>query len=134
MLPPVLCLASASPRRTELLRQLGVPHEVRPASIDESVRAGEPPEAYVRRMAVTKAGSVRSHLPVRLRHGGTDTRAGGLDYDHLQQRLQLNGPVRSTMMPGGQRAKPPARAASAPAGVPNTAPVAAPVPAQEPRR
>lgn len=64
MLQPVLCLASASPRRTELLRQLGVPHEVRPASIDESVRAGEPAEAYVRRMAVTKAGSVRSHLPV----------------------------------------------------------------------
>jgi septum formation protein len=64
MLPPVLCLASASPRRTELLRQLGVPHEVRPASIDESLRAGEPAEAYVRRMAVTKAGSVRSHLPV----------------------------------------------------------------------
>jgi septum formation protein len=64
MLPPVLCLASASPRRTELLRQLGVPHEVRPASIDESLRAGEPAEAYVRRMAVTKAGSVRSQLPV----------------------------------------------------------------------
>lgn len=64
MLPPVLCLASASPRRTELLRQLGVPHDVRPASIDESLRAGEPAEAYVRRMAVTKAGSVRSHLPV----------------------------------------------------------------------
>jgi lipopolysaccharide export system protein LptC len=47
---------------------------------------------------------LRSHLPVRLRHGGTETRAGGLDYDHLQQRLQLNGPVRSTMSPGSQRA------------------------------
>jgi lipopolysaccharide export system protein LptC len=57
---------------------------------------------------------IRSHLPVRLRHGGTETRAGGLDYDHRQQLLQLNGPVRSTLAPGA-RAKPAARAASVPA-------------------
>jgi lipopolysaccharide export system protein LptC len=55
---------------------------------------------------------IRSHLPVQLRHGGTETRAGGLDYDHLQQQLQLSGPVRATLQPG-VRAKPPARAASA---------------------
>ena len=73
---------------------------------------------------------LRSHLPVRLRHGGTDTRAGGLDYDHLQQRLQLNGPVRSTMTPGGQRTKPPARPASAPASATNRVPATI----QEPRR
>lgn len=48
---------------------------------------------------------IRSHLPVRLRHGGTDTRAGGLDYDHLQQLLQLSGPVRATVQPGS-RARP----------------------------
>ena len=34
-------LASASPRRSELLRQLGVAHEVRPVDIDESVRPGD---------------------------------------------------------------------------------------------
>lgn len=64
---------------------------------------------------------IRSHLPVRLRHGSTETRAGGLEYDHLQQLLQLNGPVRSTLLPG-PRAKPAARPAS---GV-NSAPAATP--------
>ena len=54
---------------------------------------------------------IASHLPVRLRHGSTETRAGGLEYDHLQQLLQLNGPVRSTLLPG-PRAKPAARPAS----------------------
>lgn len=48
---------------------------------------------------------LRSHLPVRVRHGGTETRAGGLEYDHLQQQLTLNGPVRTTLMPG-VRARP----------------------------
>jgi lipopolysaccharide export system protein LptC len=57
---------------------------------------------------------IRSHLPVRLRHGGTETRAGGLEYDHLQQLLQLNGPVRSTLVPG-VRVKPAARPAPVPA-------------------
>ena len=56
---------------------------------------------------------IRSHLPVRLRHGGTVTRAGGLEYDHLQQLLQLNGPVHSTLVPG-PRAKPAARATAVP--------------------
>lgn len=55
---------------------------------------------------------IRSHLPVQLRHGGTETRAGGLDYDHLQQLLQLSGPVRATLQPG-VRARPPAGVASA---------------------
>lgn len=79
---------------------------------------------------------LRSHLPVRLRHGGTETRAGGLDYDHLQQQLQLNGPVRSTLMPGGPRARPAARAgaASAPINAPATAPNIAPNTTQESRR
>jgi lipopolysaccharide export system protein LptC len=53
---------------------------------------------------------LRSHLPVRVRHGGSDTRAGGLEYDHVQRLLQLKGPVRTTLMP---RAKPaPARPAA----------------------
>jgi septum formation protein len=52
---PLICLASASPRRRELLAQLGVPHRVAPAGIDESRRAGEPPADYVLRMALEKA-------------------------------------------------------------------------------
>ncbi len=51
---PVI-LASASPRRAELLRQIGVAHEVQPADIDEIPGPGEPADAYVRRMALEKA-------------------------------------------------------------------------------
>ena len=49
---------------------------------------------------------LRSHLPVRVRHGSTETRAGGLDYDHVKQTLQLAGPVRATLTPG-RRSPPP---------------------------
>jgi septum formation protein len=50
-----LLLASASPRRSELLRGAGVAFEVRPADVDESARAGEPPEQYATRLAREKA-------------------------------------------------------------------------------
>ena len=58
MSPHRLTLASASPRRRELLEQLGLPLDVRPAHTDESARPGEPPRAYVRRVAVEKARAV----------------------------------------------------------------------------
>jgi septum formation protein len=57
MLP--LLLASASPRRRELLERVGVPLEVHPADIDEEPRAGEPPAAYVARIAHDKARAVK---------------------------------------------------------------------------
>ncbi len=51
-----LILGSASPRRLELLAQLGlVPKAVRPADIDETPARGEDPRAYVARMAREKA-------------------------------------------------------------------------------
>ncbi|MCU1362085.1 MAG: maf protein [Ilumatobacteraceae bacterium] len=53
-------LASASPRRLELLSHLGLDIVVRPADIDESVRAGEDPVAYVRRLSIEKAAAVES--------------------------------------------------------------------------
>jgi septum formation protein len=53
-----LVLASASPRRRELLERVGVPVEIRPADIDESVRDGEAPEVYVARLAREKAIAV----------------------------------------------------------------------------
>lgn len=56
-----LVLASASPRRLDLLRQIGVePARVAPADIDESVARGELPVGYARRMARAKAGAVTS--------------------------------------------------------------------------
>jgi septum formation protein len=59
---PVVILASASPRRTELLSQIGVPHRVVPAKIDERRAAGESIEHCVRRLAKNKALEVQVAL------------------------------------------------------------------------
>lgn len=55
-----LVLASASPRRQELLADLGLSFTVRPADIDESVHADEAGADYVRRLAREKAAAVAS--------------------------------------------------------------------------
>jgi septum formation protein len=55
---PVVCLASVSPRRRELLTQIGVPHKVLAAHIDETAYPGEIPRDYVMRMARQKALAV----------------------------------------------------------------------------
>lgn len=55
---PDLVLASASPRRSELLAQAGVRHVVQVAGVDESVRDGESPADYVERLARAKAVAV----------------------------------------------------------------------------
>jgi septum formation protein len=52
---PQLHLASASPRRREILRSLGVEFEIANVEIDESPRQGESPEELVSRLAITKA-------------------------------------------------------------------------------
>lgn len=57
-----LVLASRSPRRAELLRGLGLPFEVMPADVDESLLAGEPADAYVERLARTKAEAVLGRI------------------------------------------------------------------------
>ena len=49
-----LILASQSPRRAELLTQMGLPYEVYVADIDESRLSDEPPSAYVERLALEK--------------------------------------------------------------------------------
>jgi septum formation protein len=64
---PLVCLASASARRRELLAQIGVPHVVSAAHIDEALLAGERAADYVVRMARAKALAVRERgvaLPV----------------------------------------------------------------------
>jgi septum formation protein len=64
---PVLCLASASPRRRELLTQIGVPHLVVPARLDERREPEESPTQYVQRLARAKALEVwerQATLPV----------------------------------------------------------------------
>jgi septum formation protein len=57
--PPVLCLASVSPRRRELLSQNGVTHIVTGADIDEAALPGEVPRDYVTRLAREKAMAIR---------------------------------------------------------------------------
>jgi septum formation protein len=64
---PVLCLASMSPRRRELLAQIGVPHTTAAAHVDESLLPAESPADYVARLARLKATTVRERgelLPV----------------------------------------------------------------------
>ena len=57
-----LFLASGSPRRRELLTQIGVPFQVVSASIDETPLSDECPAAYVERLARAKARAGREHL------------------------------------------------------------------------
>lgn len=56
--PADLILASASPRRRELLERLGLALEILPAGIDEAVLAGETPGDYARRIAAAKCDFV----------------------------------------------------------------------------
>lgn len=58
-----LVLASASPRRRELLAALGVDPAVRPVDVDESLRPGEAPRDYVERLAAAKATAAAARAP-----------------------------------------------------------------------
>jgi septum formation protein len=55
-----LILASASPRRREILGRLGLAFEVRPSDIDETRRPDEEPQVYVARLAEGKARAVNA--------------------------------------------------------------------------
>ncbi len=58
-----LVLASASPRRAELLRNAGIDFLVRPADIPEQRQDSEPPRQYAMRLAQEKARAVAAHEP-----------------------------------------------------------------------
>jgi septum formation protein len=57
-----LLLASASPRRAELLAAAGYEFDVRPVDIDESVQPNETAEAYVARLAAEKSARGLAHI------------------------------------------------------------------------
>jgi septum formation protein len=60
----MIVLASGSPRRTQLLALLGIPHTVDPAhEVDETPRPGEDPEALAKRLAEQKAAGVAHRHP-----------------------------------------------------------------------
>jgi septum formation protein len=97
---PYLLLASASPRRCELLAQIGVEFEQRVADIDETPAQGELAEAFVQRMALEKARAVRQAGDVGLPVLGADTvvvvdgkpLGKPQDFAHSRQMLkQLSG-------------------------------------------
>ena len=70
---PPLILASSSPRRRELLNQIGVAYQVIVADIDESIRPGEDAGVYVCRMAREKALEVQRRDGVTVAILGADT-------------------------------------------------------------
>jgi len=59
----MIVLASASPRRQEILRNAGIPFEVQVSNIDETVREGESPRGCAERLAREKAKSVAQQRP-----------------------------------------------------------------------
>ncbi len=84
----MLVLASASPRRRELLTQIGLTFDLEVADIDETPRVGEDALAYVRRLAEHKAAAVFA------RHGNRSRLTVlGADTTVLCQGQILNKPT-----------------------------------------
>jgi len=67
---PRLILASASPRRSDVLRQLGLAPEIRPTDVDEAYLEGESPREHVERLARAKARVAAADAPGALVVGG----------------------------------------------------------------
>jgi septum formation protein len=57
-----LVLASGSPRRADLLRAAGYEFDIVVTAVDESIRPGEKPEAYVRRLAAEKSAAAQADV------------------------------------------------------------------------
>jgi septum formation protein len=70
MTRPLVILASASPRRRELLSLVGIEHDVRPANIDETYLAGEAPREHAERLAREKAVAIEAPEAITI---GSDT-------------------------------------------------------------
>lgn len=70
---PQLVLASASPRRSELLHQIGISHFINAVDIDETPHRHESPVAYVERMALEKSAACRALLEDNLPVLAADT-------------------------------------------------------------
>ena len=89
---PQLILASASPRRRQLLAGIGLAVLVLPADIDETVLAGETAQQYVWRLALTKARAVLARLSGGV-GGGVAGGAGGREGGEVGDGLGVGLPV-----------------------------------------
>ena len=104
---PQLILGSASPRRLELLAQIGVrPDRVMPADIDELPAAGECPRDYVRRMAREKSQALSKQVAGAILCADTAVVVGRrilgkpADRDQAREYLQLLSGRRHRVMTG----------------------------------
>ncbi|MCG8466236.1 MAG: Maf family protein [Xanthomonadales bacterium] len=89
-----LILASASPRRLELLQQIGFSPVVHPADVDETPWPSESPDAYVARIAQAKVSAVAALYPHAVVIGSDTTVVGpsgilGKPKDHAEARAML---------------------------------------------
>lgn len=89
----LLLLASASPRRAELLESAGYTFEVRAVDVDEQVRDGEPPEVYVQRLASEKSLAAQQALARGTADGLADWVVLGADTAVVIDGLILGKPV-----------------------------------------
>ena len=91
-----IVLASASPRRRELLAEYGLNFEVSPADVDESLVPGMPPREFARMLAVRKANAVASRMESGELVIAADTvvalenRILGKPQDEADARMMLN--------------------------------------------
>jgi septum formation protein len=103
---PLIVLASASPRRRELLQQLGVPHVVLAVDVDETPLPDEPAQQMVTRLALAKAraGLMRDGAARPVLGSDTTVVADGQLYgkpldrtDGLRMLAALSGRVHQVM-------------------------------------
>jgi len=100
----MLILASASPRRRELLAQAGYVFEVRPAHVNEDARPGENAIAYVTRLAREKAEAVYNREQGDL--GTREQKDTGPDADAAVEGLVVLGADTTVEVDGQILAKP----------------------------
>jgi septum formation protein len=85
-----LILASASPRRAELLTAAGFTFEIDPADVDETPRDGEAPDRYTQRVAMDKARHVFARI------GSNDVAVLAADTEVVHEGQVLGKPVDAT--------------------------------------
>lgn len=109
-----IILASASPRRRELLGQIGVSYRVRAVEIDETPLLNELPQAYVERVAAEKSAACHAELDIDSPVLAADTTVvlnGQImgkpkDFDHARRMLQaLSGNTHQVYSAVSLRAK-----------------------------
>ena len=97
-----MILASASPRRRELLEQIGVRYQVQIADIDEQALAGEAPDDLVKRLALEKAQAVWALSDKTMPVLGADT-LGQLDGQLLVKPVDLADARRMLLEMSGRK-------------------------------